>query len=844
MIDGKSSGLIGANILDLQQWKDGWDKEYKQRLRIFYRFSLQYESLWESMWSLYDDLEAARIADSASRLPWQARIEEYRATISKARIQLFKAVKPKHWALYPLSIHYDGFCNIQDQDRQFHWKATLDNWLNFQGLYNTSEEHPELGSCPSFRASLSLRQQSSYEVLKDWWAASYCSKDLLEAVRSFLALNRQSQYPFPDMHSPKIIKSIKAEHSYYHQMCFALFILEFNPRSWEPNSSWTSLGMLSKSRFYASCLATAQCMSYNNCLPHEAQLPRRYPNVVPFTDLPTKHQLSNEKPRWLWDVKSQETIAVSGLSFCPTYACISHTWGRWKKATSINVPGVRGWLVPENHLYDVQELPHILNCLPFKYIWLDLFCIPQDGSISAAEEIARQTTIFKGSEACIAWLHDVNSWEGMEYALKWLCLQYLNIADKTASSNWDSDEALQQAALNAESPLSLMHLKSGSSTLQSDPLSWSHSSSRILNQWEPSTWFSSLWTLQEAVLCPRMELYSKNWRRLEDQSGAAVTLVSLGAFLHIALKNGAGNHRIFDLDNDPMNPIGFQDGTNWGINIREDSMPTAVRHLYDFLEMTRLNNVLLNASPVSIIFNANIRRCTRSRAPAIMSAVGVTDWYSTRLRDRGEYQSQNENLVLGIYPLDFVREAFQRFGACFFEATFIAPRKRLNYNLKGKRPTGSMLPFTKAKGWLFGRFGPPELGRIDVSDHPAVAEWVILENGTVLIQSAGVMTSSEQAYFPKTSGSLLCFEVHTNVEDGATDDFHQKLKELFGGQIVHAVALYQDGLVQTGILLCQQDETCEDGQPIYLVKVGVYWINGQTVRPDLPDTTSVDWIVL
>ena len=262
------------------------------------------------------------------------------------------------------------------------------------------------------------------------------------------------------------------------------------------------------------------------------------------------------------------------------------------------------------------------------------------------------------------------------------------------------------------------------------------------------------------------------------------------------------------------------------------------------MDMTRLNNVLLMSPPVSIIFNANVRRCTGDRAPAIMSAIGVTDWHSERLRERSVYLDCNEKLVLGIYPLDFVREVFHKCGANFFETAFTIPRRRSEDVLKRKTPIGSMLPFSTAKGWLFRNFPPPEYGRIDAVNHSAVAEWVIHENGTVHMPSAGILTSTEAVEFPQVSGSLLCFEEDPDIEDGQTNNFHEKLKAISRGRTIYAVALYQDGLMHTGILLCQHEETREDGHSAYLIRIGVYWIEGQTVRPAMPSSTPINWIVL
>lgn len=103
---------------------------------------------------------------------------------------------------------------------------------------------------------------------------------------------------------------------------------------------------------------------------------------------------------FLWDRDSRRTVEVSSLVSRPQYTAISHTWGRWEKVVSgqvkkTNVPGVNGWQVPENTIFDVVSLPKILSRVPAtRFVWLDLVCIPQDGSQRARSEIARQAEIF------------------------------------------------------------------------------------------------------------------------------------------------------------------------------------------------------------------------------------------------------------------------------------------------------------------------------------------------------------------------------------------------------------------------------------------------------------------
>lgn len=177
-------------------------------------------------------------------------------------------------------------------------------------------------------------------------------------------------------------------------------------------------------------------------------------------------------------------------------------------------------------------------------------------------------------------------------------------------------------------------------------------------QWEPSTCFSSFWTLQEAVLCPRLELWTKNWHRLEDATGTAVSLVSLTVFLHIALKGRHGADAIFDFNTNSMNPLKLEYDGYYASNrtAGKSAIPRVVRQLEDFLEMTRLDNVLLSTSPISIIFNANIRSCTGSRTPAIVSAIGVTFCLIGSTSLHYTYELLAKNLPSQGNPIRIIRE--------------------------------------------------------------------------------------------------------------------------------------------------------------------------------------------
>ena len=135
--------------------------------------------------------------------------------------------------------------------------------------------------------------------------------------------------------------------------------------------------------------------------------------------LPHNRRLSPENmpmPPYLWNIARGCTVKVKELGFVPTSTCISHTWGRWTSGSTVQVDGVE-WPVPGNTRFKVEELAQILRsaAVPTDFVWMDLLCIPQSSHDLPlqSQEIAKQAAIFAGASACVAWLNDVSSWEGL-----------------------------------------------------------------------------------------------------------------------------------------------------------------------------------------------------------------------------------------------------------------------------------------------------------------------------------------------------------------------------------------------------------------------------------------------
>lgn len=86
----------------------------------------------------------------------------------------------------------------------------------------------------------------------------------------------------------------------------------------------------------------------------------------------------------------------------------------------MRVDGVENWLIPENEIFNVKNLPQILVDVPTKtsYVWFDLLCIPQDRFARALKEIVRQATIFRKAQYAIAWLNTIEHWSGLKGAVE------------------------------------------------------------------------------------------------------------------------------------------------------------------------------------------------------------------------------------------------------------------------------------------------------------------------------------------------------------------------------------------------------------------------------------------
>lgn len=492
-----------------------WKRSYKVCKNIPYQFSPEWEEFETTQWAEYEHLQTLQHDAGSPQQRWQQSVTKYRSDMLLIKERQYCPLQSGMLHLCPLSVFLDHHFGQDTQDRRYPFRAALSNWTRFRELLEQDLE---------FKASLSPSQISSYMVLEDWWLSSYCTSPLVGAARGYmerrmdvLDTSKMTEKSF----RKKLSEEAMTEYSLYHASCLMLFLREFHPQAWEPYQSLRYLRVIQGDRFMAARLAAAQRLSYSFLWPGgppnstDTMLPG-YPNVQMRKNTWIVRPELNDRPYYLWDTHLRQTIVVEEPV---DYICISHTWGRWKVEPAAIIPGVP-WPVPRNTKFDVEQLPEQLSLLGRRYIWMDLFCIPQERSARTNIEIARQAAIFRNSSACIAWLNEIESWEGLQASLAWLSLRFSSSTTRPFPGlELDSplSELAQEIADVANLPTKLMNIAPATEDVPFGQ--------------DPVGWFTSLWTLQEAVLCPNLQICTRDWTMLTDPWGVPIGLKALVLFI-------------------------------------------------------------------------------------------------------------------------------------------------------------------------------------------------------------------------------------------------------------------------------------------------------------------------
>jgi hypothetical protein len=820
-------------------WKQQFDGRTWRALEAEELFSTPWERLWDHAWAEYDELERIRNASGFARLTWQDGVEKDRRVADGIKKNKSKSTSLTvyDWTQVPLGLVIERYLGESICKGQSDVAIALGRWERFRKV---------IADDPGFERSLSFSQKVSWTILTCWWSAAYQDATLSNTAKASLNAASSPQakvkYFFDEPHVDAD-KFAQVRKSVYNSTMYILFNREFNPYLWNTYFKEINLTTLRLTRLQAVKQAMAQRLAYTSYMKIRGLATQNAGLYTGSMDKPCPWlpKVRKEMPYYLWDIEQKRTVVVSGLGIEPEYCCVSHTWGRWRK-TDIHIEGVP-WLVPQNERFDVERLPeHLQQIRPrVPFVWIDLFCIPQDGSAKAEEEINRQAVIFQNASRCIAWINDVVGWTSTVKALDWLGISYLHAA--TCPGIYETDELLESLRDEATIPSELFtgetEIAEGEKLLldKDHPRPVLAINGRKLA--EPACWFSSLWTLQEAMLCPNMTFVDRHWTPLEDRSGISIPLDAFFNFIDTMenLWHDSTPYKVWtegSVTTFSKYKISQQAGRNEYLQ-----WPDGPRQLHEFCIATRMDNLVESPSSIGLLMVANVRQCTGSRAPAIMSAVGITDWYvPNQTKKNGK-----ANLVLNCYPLSFVKEAAAKLGASFYESAKYGSKKPIHYNGLDRSQRGSMMPFSATSGWFSRVVATPVLNRYTPEDHPAVKTWSIRQDGSVDITLVGVVASSEESpnLNPYEDTPVTAHIMKPGFTNAPEVRFADLAKNIPKGVCMYAVSLLKDSQQQRGLLLegcTRRKNFMFSSSTQRLVKVGTFSIS----NIDFPPSKKVNWV--
>ena len=560
-------------------------------------------------------------------------------------------------------------------------------------------------------------------------------------------------------------------------------------------------------------------------------------------------------PYFLWDVFEEKTVETSTLEVRPKYTAISHTWGRWRvDKEDFDLTGAK-WPIPKNSCFDVSQLPEILKDVPggSRYVWLDLVCIPQENASRelaeiTTQEIARQAAIFNNAQHVIAWFSNLESFGPLDSAIGLLAQSLVEYPDLTIRS-----PGIAGRSIDITKPQYISLIEINESNFQASFHGW----------------FTSLWTLQEACMRPDMWLCTRDWKSVNlplgfNRLGYPVCFDGLLALIDHSWDKGGMSRSTQPLETrtDEFSPLKWRlrKGNKLGGRRFGKQTPPALKNFVAAFAGLNLHKILY-IRPMEILFFGDRRVCTSRRAEAIMSAMGISEWYAKH-RD-------STDLILQRYPNAFIQEVRQKLGDGEFFDFDIADYSVIEIVRSVSDPLtslpvpfGSLLPFGKNDQAGLGFTAPnPGEGLADIQSHYTLASWQINLNGSVRITSASILASSEYTH-------STCTMPHFAIVDDVFDQFHAA-QQLSGqeGLILtprritdltewiktrdyrcYAVCYrlktfltYRDQespWVSTGVLLRELRRG-------YLLKVGQFSTFKFGERDHVfPPATEVDWIVL
>jgi hypothetical protein len=337
------------------------------------------------------------------------------------------------------------------------------------------------------------------------------------------------------------------------------------------------------------------------------------------------------------------------------------------------------------------------------------------------------------------------------------------------------------------------------------------------------SWFSSLWTLQEAFLRPDMILVNRNWEILTIDGHLPIPLDAM-VFL--------STHFVQ----------------------RDDSLPRPVAWLVELLMCS--NMIAFHTQhPASILSTGCARECKHSRSEAVMSVLGATDWYK-EIATGATARSEDESLVLGQYAYEFLNEIRVKYGFVFFSSEYSTYNEYRDAE-KEKVPIGTILPFSRKKDWAYVDIKIIAEARVFVTQqpHPSIRTWTLLSDGSVKILKAGIIYATPVTQGDHDFDTMADLEVEFNGPEvgGSNDltDFKMSLRSWMETVLTDSpkFAIYLSaGRLLRGFVL-KEISVQRNISARILAKVADFELalrdddDGTSIEVVSPPTSSVDWIV-
>ncbi|KAI0131404.1 hypothetical protein F4814DRAFT_167846 [Daldinia grandis] len=400
-----------------------------------------------------------------------------------------------------------------------------------------------------FISKLSYSQRSSFEALLKWLESPQLDRDVDQETKRAKSIN------------------ITTYHSIMARLRDSEIRRRFGRKSCKPSE-------LANLRRMAMCYAACERISssYWRLTPPPKDVFLLPNKPLHGASLVADITFDHEAPYYLWDCQRRETRTVQEITntegSSPDYVAISHSWVRWQdtSAPRLDLPGVP-WEIPRNKKFDVEKLADMLAALPWRYAWIDLFTIPQGYMLSTEMrkrqdwEIKSAPLIFRKALKAVAWLDDLPSWSSLPRAMEYLSLQYLSTSSASGVDKNLLLSSIRTAAADADKPLELLH---------HDP----NRQAPANDIWEPNPWFTSMWSLQEAIMRPDVLLCNGNWEMLEIGNGIPVALNDIAAFLRVCSGTAAATQH----------------------------QPLCVQELYQLFERVGLMNLLELTRETSVMY--------------------------------------------------------------------------------------------------------------------------------------------------------------------------------------------------------------------------------------------------